>query len=417
LPQNYTLSNGKKSTVPDPKRFLFNVDTLYFTVNVEDYNYTMNTGMRLLETLEQGHEYALRNEGLNDVVSLKLPRYEEKIEFKIMSFGKKVYRYQLRNQDFAIYFMSTHDENSNFPIFVEINQFKLWQLGVIDAYLESLEILALLGFNVISCKPSRIDLCCHTDQFDFRMSDFKKVKSPPNMPINSVIRPDYIEDTFQTVYWGNRNYYQLRIYDKSTELFKKNKFHFLQIYEKYGLDQSKVWNIEFELSRKFLKNVKVDGESNFFDDVDNLISEKGLSALWTELTSNKFSMLRNLDKKDSLLPFWRIILAGNKGENGKSVFHQTNDYMSRVKEIDDSIEGEIAQIFGRLTKFAVADEIPEGVDEFNYSVSKFYELAHEYMKEKNKDFSELVDSKRRLYVSKEINSLVKKNSPSLNEKD
>ncbi|MCY8546429.1 hypothetical protein [Bacillus vallismortis] len=405
MPHSYTKKNGS-SFKPDPSRFLFNVDTLYYSCLPKNYDQVMNDW--LLQELSEGRELAEKFTESKRTISLKLPKYENELLFEIEGKGKTAYSYQIRNQDFAFYFARRSD-NDNYPIFVHINQFKLWQLGVIEAYMESLEIIALLGFVIETCKPSRIDLCCHTDQFQFTITDLQKhFKTPPNTKKNGLWGVDFDSLSFETVAFGNRSNYQIRIYNKSSELMVKQKYHFLQVYEEYGLTNN-VWNIEFELSRKFLKNIEVNGEKNFFDDMDNLLSEKGLSILWTELTTNKFKMLKSKEKADSpLLPLWKVLASGNKGKNGKSVFFQTNEYMSRVKEIDDSLPRELKQITGRYKKFAKNEPIPEGVEPLNFAMTRYYKMILEEHPELIKKFAEEVKKEQSLYVDQDINKLIKK---------
>lgn len=408
MPTNFTKKNGSRY-IPDRNKFLFNVDTLEYTVLVDNYLDIMDGGLR--RTLEKGQEQALRYEKNKHAIFLQLPRYKEKIAFEVMPTGRNVYGLQIRNKDYAFYFAREYNgdvTHSNFPILVEINQFKLWQLGVIESYLESLEVLALLGFHVLTAKPSRIDLCCHTDQMIFQLSDLRKMNYPSQMGAPSWVKLDPMTDIFETVMYGDRKYYQMRIYDKSAELFKKQKYHFLQVYEQYGLDSRHVWNIEFEMRRKFLKNIVVNGEKDFFDDMDNLISERGLSILWTELTANKFKMVTSMDKPDSMNQFWKVLADGSHGKTGKSVFHRTNEYMTRVKDIDDSLEREDAQILGRLKKYVENEELGESMDALAFAISKWYERIHDSNPSVKHEFLEAVQKRQRMYVSSEINELIQK---------
>ncbi|WP_144495984.1 hypothetical protein [Bacillus pumilus] len=405
MPANYTLMNGSSKKV-DPQRFLFNVDTLYYSALASNYDEVMQDG--LMMNLQLGREQAEKFENEKHVIEIKLPRYQNPLSFEVLGKGKTAYSYQIRNEDYAFYFVRQEHED-NFPIYVQINQFKLWQMGVIDSYIETLHILAELGFEIDTCKPSRIDLCCHSDQFQFSTNDLLKLKTPKGLNDPDFQKLNLFENTFETVYYGTRGNYMLRIYNKTKELLAKNKYHFLQVYEEHGLTDD-VWNVEFELSRKFLKNLEVDGEPDFFDDMDNLLSPKGLSTLWTNLTTEKFKMVRSLEN-DTMIPYWRVLAQGNdgSGSNGKSVFYQTNAYMCRVKDIDDSLHREIAQITGRLTKFAVNQELPEGVEPFNFALQRYYQMTKEEYSDKVTEFTDKLNRKQSKYAAHEINSLIKTN--------
>lgn len=403
MPANYTKKNGSNAgRRVDPKRFLFNVDTLYYSALASNYDEVMADG--LMNNLQMGREQAEKFENEKHIISINLPRYENPLSFEILGKGKTAYSYQIRNEDYAFYFVRQQHED-NFPIYVQINQFKLWQMGVIDSYIESLHILAELGFEIDTCKPSRIDLCCHSDQFQFSTNDLLKLKTPKGLNDPDFQKLNLFENTFETVYYGTRGNYMLRIYNKSKELLAKNKYHFLQVYEEHGLTDD-VWNVEFELSRKFLKNLEVDDEPDFFDDMDNLLSPRGLSTLWTNLTTEKFKMVKNLED-DTMIPYWRVLAEGNEsGSNGKSVFYQNNSYMCRVKDIDDSLHREIAQITGRLQKFVLNQELPEGAEPFNYAVQRYYQMTKEEHSDKVIEFADRVSDKQSKYAAHEINALI-----------
>lgn len=76
--------------------------------------------------------------------------------------------------------------------------------------------------------------------------------------------PDTSE--FGTVYFGDRSRLQLRIYDKSKEVRDKGKDYFKDLYARCGMDVDKVWNVEFEVRRDYLKGFANDktGEIRVF---------------------------------------------------------------------------------------------------------------------------------------------------------
>ena len=369
MPKNYTRPNGKTNMIPDPKRFLYNVDTLYYSATAENFSAVMDNGFR--ELMEEMKEKAGRFEDEQFTISINLPNYQNEIALAVQPNGKTSYSYQVRNEDFAFYFMR-HENEGTFPIYVQINQFKLWKDGVREAYQESLYILAELGFYVSGAKPSRIDLCCHSDQWQWLATDLKKFEFPKGMYHPDYFRFDVNTMKFETVMFGNRSRNQMRLYNKSAELFAKKKYHFLDVYKReFGIDDvndlDTVWNIEFEMHRKFLKEFVVDGQQGFFDSMDNLLSQDGLNLLWSEMTKKRFIHHS---------PFWRQLQKGDKKK-----FFSTNKYMDRVKDIDDSLDRETSQVFGRLQKFAVNKDIEENY-EFDEAQNTFINHAELYI-EKN----------------------------------
>jgi hypothetical protein len=409
MPNNFTKPNGtNKNGKPQFKinkdNFLYNVDTLYYSAYAENFNEVMNSGFR--DFLEGGKENAQKFESKLSF-GLDLHKYNYPVTFDIEGFGKTTYSYQIRNEDYAFYFMKEYDErNSAYPIYVQINQFKLWSDGVLNAYMETQEILYLLGFKVTSNKPSRIDLCCHSDQFKWTVPDLRKFKLPPAMKNPSFEHLDVDTLEFETVYYGTRGRLQMRIYNKSVELLDKNKFHFIELYEKHGLNPREVWNVEFEVHRDYLKNLCVNGEKGFYDEMDNLLSDVGLSTLWTHLTRDKFY-------HDSV--FWRTmseggLLAPHKLSDGDSKFvsrfYQSNAYLDRLKDIDDSKEREVAQIRGRLQKLILNKDVEFG-SELNEAIKEFLAMVFDYEEKKGISFIDDLYRKRSKFVNQELNNLTR----------
>jgi hypothetical protein len=399
MPSNYTKPNGKKNGKtmykPDPNRFIFNVDTLWFTIDIDNYDEVMDSGLK--QVLMEGRE-SLADGDEPHVIEIDLRGYENNLLFEIGGGQKPVYAYQIRNEDYAFYFTKRKREDKTFPVKVQINQFKLWDKGAIDAYIEAIYILGQLGFICGQAKANRIDLCCHSDQFIWKLDDLKDFKYPENIAKDNKPnwqRLDPETGEFETVYYGDRSRLQLRIYNKSKEIKDKQKFYFNQIYEQKGIDPEKVWNIEFELHRDILKEYvhPTTGENGYFDDLENLLSVEGLSYLWTHLTLYKFG-------HDT--PFWKRL---RKGDPKK--FIETKDYILTTKDIDSSKMREVAQIRGRLMKLVLTEDNEVG-SELNEAIKQFINLVDYYEDEKEKDFEKDLNRRRQKYVDAQINGLVKK---------
>lgn len=165
-----------------------------------------------------------------DYIQVKLDRYEYPITFEIQSNGQApTYAFCIRNHDMSFYFAKRRRGDATYPVKVQINQFKLWEMGFEDAYVESLYVLAELGFIFEASKPSRIDLCVHSDKFDWCYDDFKNFTWPRNFakdnePTFIKVDPETLE--FETAYFGDRSRLQLRIYNKSKEIEAKYKDYF-----------------------------------------------------------------------------------------------------------------------------------------------------------------------------------------------
>ncbi|MGG0753113.1 replication initiation protein [Brevibacillus laterosporus] len=395
MPKSYTKRKGSKQLMPDPSNYLFNIDTLHYTAEIFNYEEVMSNGLRdlLIEGRDVYHECS-EGDPLN-LLELKVHGYDSPVSFEIRAGAKNVGSYSIRNNDYGIYFRNKDNLVGTFPIKVQINQQKLWELGALGAFLESLQILIALGFDFGQCKPSRIDPCVHSDQWQWDFNDFEKFDYP--LDVTKSNHPNFFKldprlKKFETAYLGSRNTgLLLRIYNKSKEINVKKKDYFKDIYIKHGLNPHLVWNIEFEISRKFLKGfVNPDTfELDFFDHVENLISDRGLSLLWSFL----------MDKFNHPSAHWSMI---SKGDINK--FKYVGEKLIRHKDIDASKSREVAQIRGRLHKMILREVVEKG-KELPTAINIFRDLLEEYEEETEKDFVADLNRKRIMYVDNQILSL------------
>lgn len=395
MPALYTkpagTMRGKKIYKPDPSRFLFNVDTLWYTYDASNYDEVMQSG--LAEKLQNGKEVA-EDTGHLDYIQVELDRYDYPVTFEIQARGQApIYAWQMRNYDIAVYFARRRRNDGTYPIKVQINQFKLWEMGVLDAFVESLQLLEKLGFVYEDAKSNRLDVCCHSDQFGWNLRDLIKLMYPRNVADDNkpnFIKLDPLTGEFETVYYGDRSRLQMRIYNKSVEIVKNKKDYFREIYEKHGMDPEKVWNIEFELHRDYLKGFAdpETGETNIFDSMDYLLRFDGLSKLWTHLTQEKFV-------HDSA--FWKVLQQGDVNK-----FIACKNFIFRLKDIDSSKEREIAQIRGRLQKLILNEDLPPDSNMLNESLKVFMNMVFDYEEDKEKDFEKDVYKKRKQYMDIEM---------------
>ncbi|GAC43081.1 hypothetical protein PPOP_2448, partial [Paenibacillus popilliae ATCC 14706] len=122
----------------------------WYTFDALNYDAVMQQG--LLDKLQTGK--MLAEEGTYmDYVQVDLERYEYPVTFEIQASGQApVYAFSVRNHDMAFYFARRRRDDGTYPIKVQINQFKLWEMGMHDAYQESLYVLAELGFECEATK-------------------------------------------------------------------------------------------------------------------------------------------------------------------------------------------------------------------------------------------------------------------------
>jgi hypothetical protein len=382
MPQSYTKKKGSR-VVPDPDKFLFNIDTFWYNIDAMNYDEVMDSGFR--EFLRSAREYYMDTDE-RKTLEVELPGYDHPVVFEVYPGQPPLYQYSIRNEDMAIYF-SKSKRDDHMPMKVQLNQFILWEKGLQDAYIESLWVLAALGFEHGKGKLNRVDFAVHSDQWQWNFKDFEKFEYPRNLARDNFPnwwRLDPVTGNFQTVYFGDRTTCQLRIYQKSIESKKKGKDYFLELYESLGMDKDKVWNVEIEVRRDFIKECKdLDGLA-LFDDLDKVFEENRLSLLW--------SYLMKLYHHPSA--FWTVLSSGKPG-----VFEKVKGYLKRQKDNDANAWRETAQIRGRLMTFLLNDSSLSIED----AIRKFLEKNREYEKVKDKDFSAELAKKKKMFHDPEIN--------------
>lgn len=394
MPELYTKTNGtvrgKKQYRPDPKRFIWNIDTMWYTYDADNYDSVMSDGF--MQRLEEGKSHADET-GRRQYVQVELERYAYPVTFEIEPGGQApIYAFQIRNKDMAIYFARKRRNDGTFPVKVQINQFKLWELGARDAFVESLLVLSGLGFRYEASKSNRVDLCVHSDQFDWRLDDLKLMDYPRNVGDTNkpdILRVDLCTGEFGTAYYGDRSRLQLRIYNKSKEIEQKKKDYFRDIYLEKGMDPDKVWNVEFEIHRDYLKNFAdpQSGETNIFDSMDFLLRADGMSLLWTHL----------MEKFNHPSAYWSTLAAGDSQH-----FVTCDHHVFRLKDIDTSAEREIAQIRGRLQTLVLNKDLPDDADLLIESMKIFTKMFFDYEEDTGKDFASDVYKKRKQYMDIEM---------------
>jgi len=392
MPQCYTKKKGSR-LAPDNSKYLFNIDTLWLNIDSYFYNEVMELGLR--DRLIEGREhYSDYSEPLS--ITVKVPNYENELMFDIMGAQPPQYQYSIRNDSYAFYFAKSQKDNSS-SMKIQINQFVLWEKGVINAYNETLDILKSFGFLPCNAKLNRVDFACHSDQWKWNIKDFDKFEYPRNLkddnhPNFFKVNPSTLD--FGTCAYGDRKRLYLRIYNKSKEILDKKKYYFYEIYEKYGMDYENIWNIEFEIHRPYLKSLKEETEDNLlkavYDDWEYTLQNDGLSRLWSHL----------MDKFDHPSQHWKTVAKGQK--NKFTLMENINLKFSQ--DIDSNFDREVSQIYGRLVTAVLND----GDYSLDNAIQKFRDKVEELEEaEKIKPFLKKVEDKKRKIASSTINDTIR----------
>lgn len=400
MPSNYTKKNGYTSAGvqrfrPDPKKYLYNIDTLWLNVGAAHYDMVMDYALR--DLLVEGRT-ARDDDNDNLGIEVEIEGYENPVLFEIHGGQKPLYQYSLRNDSMAIYFAKKDRQNGQLPMKVQINQFPLWEKGVEGAYVEAMAVLKALMFNVTEVKLNRVDFAVHSDQYKWNYSDMATFEYPRNIKDDN--QPDYYRldartGDFGTVKVGDRSRLMIRIYNKSKEIEDKKKYYFYDLYNQSGMDVENIWNIEIECRRPFLKDLCEDDEEllKLFDDFNYCLVNDGLSRLWSLLLqkynhpSSHWQMLHKLDKH-----------------------FRFNDVhgLTVQKDTAASFEKEVPQILGRLSRAVVSDTDMS----LENAIRKLFDAIPEYearQKRKEKSivtFEDRVLRKKSMVLNKEINSTI-----------
>ncbi|MEC1715001.1 replication initiation protein [Schinkia azotoformans] len=390
MPQAYTKKWGNRQ-VPDPDKFLYNIDTFWFNADAINYQEVMDNWLR--EKLVSARDTFLDG-GQSKILKLELSGYDEPIIFEIMGGQPPAYQYSIRNSDIAIYFAKNQRDNQ-MPMKVQINQFILWEKGLLDAVTEAIQVLYALGLEYSQGQLNRVDFCVHSDQWQWVLKDLEKFKYPQNFAKDNYplfYRLDPATGYFETALYGDREYLACRIYNKSIEAKKKSKDYFFEIYKHYGLDPENVWNVEFECRRDFIKQLKDKENIDFFDDLITVIRENRLDYLWTYLMNECYSHNS---------AFWTELSKGGCGNFQNIGYIQ--DTMIRNRDNDANFMREVAQIRGRLMTALLNENSLSIYD----AIDKFLEMNRIYEEEKERNWSEELLNKKASYHNESINETIK----------
>jgi hypothetical protein len=180
-----------------------------------------------------------------------------------------------------------------------------------------------------------------------------------------------------------------RIYDKTLEIGISNKDYIKKIWEKQGWDTlQKVWRLEFQLKRKYLKEMFIGTHLDLkikANTLWNYCTSKWLRLVVTDDTVNRARLVTN--------PMWKKI---------QDVRINEGKLTSILREVDKSRVPSDEILFkngmGYLTSFAAK----EGFDNVNCeTVISFLDIGKKYLEE-------VTNGKEEEYLKKKINNKKKK---------
>lgn len=216
------------------KKFLHNIDSLYYVVKVKnDWNY--DEGCKLFRNFLEGY----RKEAIKRPEPLVLFQnndYFQELgtEFVMYGIGSAPYLYDISKVDKYMMFVIGYQLNDKTPeIWVQLRSQNLWLYGEYRAVEESLKdverILKVFGIEIEEVSENRIDYAYHTNYIQNPTSFFKS-ENLARMQKSRFSRWS-LEGTFRNEFETEVDYFTLgrkksnnlffRVYDKTKEVIEQ----------------------------------------------------------------------------------------------------------------------------------------------------------------------------------------------------
>lgn len=349
-----------------------NVDSLFFSIDIKDYEKNNKELIQLLEL----YKLQAKADTLQDTY-LDYKTYR----FKIMPNGLRFHSFILHNEIISIS-ISAHRSTSkeNYPVSVRLKSLFLWQKGYLQAYEDSINILKdIFKGDFISEKISRADICCHTDNLQLTINDINNFRGTFKKNEIFMTNRKLSGLTFGTF---TEKSVMLRIYNKSLEIKTSGKTWFNQIWEKQKMNIDNVWNVEFQIGRSFFKEHNIETVADF--------SVKS-RAIWEQLTAS-YCCYVNLDNDNisrcSIKVEWQVIQTAYKDYIKQTLIKRDKQMRCTADELLPLLTGVLISYGAYKMNFSLQDVL----DDFNIDLKN-------YLKEKkdNANISELI-LKRSQYI-------------------
>lgn len=316
------------------------IDTLCAIVDIEGYGNT-DKMIKLINSLEEKKQEA--KEKANQNLSQKVLVTIGDQTFQILQNGAKGYAYLLHNDAYEVRLAQYRSKNEDFfPIFIKVKSEYLWSQGVENTWLIITKWISENIGEVKANKINRIDLCCHTDDLELTADDAGTFQGHFHEDVMFRYRRKV-----NAMCFGSRSSQKIycRIYNKTLEVNKtKKKLWFNEIWQKAGLDIGKVWNVEFEVNREFLKDVKVES-------VEDALSQ--LKPLW-EFCTGYWIVKKNMDasriERCTTNEKWITIHDAYDSYEGIGL-------VRRQKQLETSAFAMLPGTLGNITSFAARAEV------------------------------------------------------------
>ncbi len=352
-----------------------NIDTLVLNFDITNYDLAI---VKFIKELEEAKDLARTYlyENSNDISNVILGN----IQFQVLPNGARSYAYLLQNDRLRVSLAKGRSKSpTTFPVVVTYTSALLWEKGL-NAYFYAYDWLVNTFGEVKTTMVSRADFCLHTDKIALNIMDLDRFVG--KFRKDSLHR---LDRKVETVYLGSGSTQTVmcRIYNKSREVLeKRNKLWFFDIWLANDLDITKVWNVEFELHRKFFREIEI---STFDDLIDNI---KGI---WDYLTKEWLryvdettaTRLERCNSKEE----WKLIQQGFQEFDMDGHIHRS---VQILRDVNKYIPGAVGYLTSLSAMLNITDE--------NEAMSYLYDEMKRYLEDKKMvDFKGAVEDKRKAF--------------------
>ncbi|WP_417680908.1 hypothetical protein [Pseudidiomarina aquimaris] len=300
------------------------------------------------------------------------------IPFKVHAKGQNMHPFVISNHHFRMRIAGAQAGKVP-PLYVEISSELLSCCGYESSVQAAREFAGAILNDADSGSISRIDLCVDfTSSLDWQSVDGNRWRCRSNRRSLYFESEQLLGDAF-----GKSGDVSARLYDKTKEIIKTEKFFFKDLWKQNGWDdESSVWRLEFQLRRGALKACQSLNP--------DLIIER-FNSLWRYYTTQWLS-LRDVNPNDSNRSRWELAPEWQTLSKAEFTAHPVEDIRRLNFESVPSDETIFVGATGYLTSFMVKYEyesLAEALKAYPEHAKSYFKTAEN----KHISFDAYVDKK------------------------
>lgn len=286
------------------------------------------------------------------------------IPFKVHDKGQGNHSYVISNEHFRMRIAGVVGGKAP-PLYVEISSELLSCCGYESSVQAAREFAEVILKDADSGSISRVDLCVDfTSPRDWQSIDAKRWRCRSNKRALYFESGQLLGNVF-----GQSGDISARLYDKTKEIVKKEKFFFKKLWQQNGWDgENSVWRLEFQLRRKVLKS---------FQSLDPDFIVELFNSLWRYHTEQWLSFC-DINPNDSNRSRWALAAEWQALSTAKFNSFPVEDIRRLNFECVPSDELIFVGATGYLTSFMVKYEyesLPEALEAYLDHARSYFKSA------------------------------------------